>query len=358
MRRVLALALVSACGCASPGIDARRGADAAPADARAPEPDARDAWTLVDAVPAVDGPVPVDAASPLDVAPPLPPARSCAYRSTTFDAAMLELDADPSSATRLRFEVADVPAPALVDRATLVFESYDADHPGDEGVVTLNGAGPFPIPAMSAWDNAAGTGSIDVTGTLVPGTNRIEFGPGPLPRSFFRIGAVRLDLEVRIDACAPPPTSAPVERRLHFHEGTFTNRATWVVPCPPGHPRFAAIRDYAFTASGAEHEPTDCDGLYRAGSGERGTATYVFDAVTAATYGIYVSFRTSGNRNPRGALFVVNGEERRIDQVDASGAFREVLWGERALAGMVTVVLDSSREAESDSVTEIRLVPR
>ena len=43
---------------------------------------------------------------------------------------------------------------------------------------------------------------------------------------------------------------------------------------------------------------------------------------------------------------------------DASGEYQEVLFGDRALAGTVTVVLDSSHEAESDSITEIRLVPR
>ena len=120
----------------------------------------------------------------------------------------------------------------------------------------------------------------------------------------------------------------------------------------------ARLRPIPPRSSGAEHESTDCDGLYRAGSGERGMATYVFTEVIASTYGVYVSFRTSANRNPSGALFVVNGEEQRIDQIDASGDYQEVLFGDRALAGTVTVVLDSSREAESDSVTEIRLVPR
>jgi len=127
---------------------------------------------------------------------------------------------------------------------------------------------------------------------------------------------------------------------------------------PPGHPGYPALRAYAFTASGAEHLSTDGDGLYRDGGSRRGTATFTFPDVIPSTYGVYVRYRSSANRNPSGALFVVNGEEMRIDQVDASGEYFEVLFGDRRLGGTVTVVLDSSREAQSDSVTWIRLVPR
>lgn len=300
-----------------------------------------------------------DDAGDLD-APSLPPIRSCAYDSTSFGGAMLELDVGPTASERLTFTVRDLPEPSLVTRATLEFVSFDADHPGEEGSIRVNGSAPLDLPAMLAWDNVESPSSVDVTGTTVTGENRVSFGPGPLARSFFRIGSVRLVLEAHVTECVPPPIVDPraVRRELHFHEATFTNRATWVVPCPPGDPRFVAIRDYAFTASGAEHEPTDCEGLYRGGSGERGTATFTFEGVVPSTYGVYLRFRTSANRNPRGALFIVNGEEQRIDQVDPSGDYREVLFGDRVLGGTVTIVLDSSREAESDSVTWVRLEPR
>jgi hypothetical protein len=290
-----------------------------------------------------------------------PPARACSFRSSSYAGAPLELDVGPTSAERLRFTVSGLPDPSLVASATLRFSIFDADHPGEEGVIRVNGGAPLDIPAMLAWDNVESVVTVDVTGQTIAGDNTIELGPGPLDRSFFRVSLVSLELSARVSECMPsdpPPDPTAVRRQLHFHEATYTNRATWVVPCPPGHPRWVAIRDYAFTASGAEHESTDCDGLYRAGSGERGTATFTFPDVIPSTYGVYVRFRSSANRNPRGALFVVNGEEMRIDQVDASGEYFEVLFGDRRLGGTVTVVLDSSREAESDSVTWVRLEPR
>lgn len=338
------LALVLLVGCHADGAPRERRDVPSIDDASVPDAPARDASSL-DA-PAVD-------------APTLPPIRTCVYRSTGFDGAPLELDVGPSSTERLRFTVRGLPDPSLVTRAALRFTAFDADHPGEEGSLEVNGVSST-FPAMTAWDNTDQSLSVDTTGATVSGDNTVVFGPGPLDRTFFRISAVAVDLDAHVTECEPPVIVDPtaVRRELHFHDASYGTRATWVVPCPPGHPRFAAIRDYAFTASGAEHEPTDCDGLYRAGSGERGTATFIFEDVVPSTYGIYVRFRSSANRNPRGALFVVNGEEQRIDQVDASGDYFEVLWGDRALGGTVTVVLDSSREAESDSVTWVRLEPR
>jgi hypothetical protein len=290
-----------------------------------------------------------------------PTARACSFRSTSYAGAPLEFDVGPTSPERLRFMVVGLPDPSLVESATLRFSIFDADHPSEEGVIRINGGAPLDIPAMLAWDNVESVVTVDVTGRTIAGDNVIEFGPGPLDRSFFRVSLVSLELSARVSECMPsdpPPDATAVRRQMHFHEAVYTNRPTWVVPCPPGHPRWAAIRDYAFTASGAEHVSTDCDGLYRASSGGRGTATFTFADVFPSTYGVYVRFRTSANRNPRGALFIVNGEEMRNDQVDASGDYFEVLFGDRRLGGTVTAVLDSSREAESDSVTWIRLEPR
>jgi len=307
------------------------------------------------------GDVPVDAPSGwLDDALSIEP-RACGYRSINFTGAALELDTGPGSSERLRFTVAGLPDPALVVSATLRFSIFDSDHPGEEGVVRVNGGSALDLPAMTAWDNVESVVTLDVTGATVVGDNEIVFGPGPLARTFFRVSMLSLELSARVSECAPPdppPDPTAVRRQLHFHEGTFTNRATWVVPCPPGHPRFAAIRDYAFTANGADQVGTDCDDRYVPGGSRRGTATFTFEDVVPSTYGVYVRFRSSANRNPRGALFTVNDEPMRIDQIDASGDYFEVLFGDRRLEGTVRVVLDSSREAESDSVTWIRLEPR
>jgi hypothetical protein len=335
---LLGLLLLTACGPTGPraGLDAGSDLDAPVRDSGRP-PDA-----------------------PLD-APEAPPLRDCSYRSTRFEALPLELDVGPTSTERLRFVVPGLPEPAQIASATLRFTVFDADHPGEEGVIRLDGSPPLDLPAMLGWDNVEAEVTVDVTGRTRAGDNVVEFGPGPLPRSFFRVSRLALDVSARLDACTPegpPPDPSAVRRQMHFHEAVFTHRATWVVPCPPGHPRWTALRDYAFTASGEEHALTDCEGLYRAGSGERGTATFTFRDVIPSTYGVYVRFRSSANRNPLGALFVVNGEAQRIAQRDPSGEFFEVLFGDRRLGGTVTVVLDSSLEAESDSVTWIRLEPR
>jgi hypothetical protein len=53
----------------------------------------------------------------LDAGTTLPEQR-CTLRSTTFDAAMQEIDVGPTSATRLRFTIPDVPAGVTSARAT------------------------------------------------------------------------------------------------------------------------------------------------------------------------------------------------------------------------------------------------
>ena len=40
------------------------------------------------------------------------------------------------------------------------------DHPGEEGQIWVNGAGPSDLPANAAWDNAAGTGEVENTKLL------------------------------------------------------------------------------------------------------------------------------------------------------------------------------------------------
>jgi hypothetical protein len=371
MRVLRAIALLSLVllGCEATRIGERSDAGPARRDATL------DAWAddaTQDAAVSLEAAVPTDADLDDDAAledafvdPGIdalsPPAMACSYRSTSFAGAPLELDVGPTSTERLCFTVPALPDPATVESATLRFTVFDADHPGEEGTIRVNGGAPLDIPAMTSWDNVESIVSVDVTGQTIAGDNVVEFGPGPLARSFFRVSALSLEVTARVVTCGPiepPPDPTAVRRELHFHEATYTNRSTWVVPCPPGHPRFSAIRDYAFTADGAEHVSTDCDGLYVAGGTRRGTATFTFPDVIPSTYGVYVRFRSSANRNPRGALFIVNGEEMRIDQVDASGDYFEVLFGDRRLGGTVTVVLDSSREAESDSVTWIRLEPR
>lgn len=314
--------------------------------ADAPEPDAAPDTTVPDAG--------MDMA--VDTTPPPPPARDCVYASADGEQ---ELDVGPSSSERLRFLIEDLPDPSLVESATLTFTSYDSDHPGEEGTIRVNGMGMLDLPAMVAWDNMDGPGSVDVSGMTVAGDNRIVFGPGPLSRSFFRIRDVSLQVRARVAECTEGPTPPPptaVTRSMQFTEASYSNRRTWVIPCAPGTPRHNPLRNYAFTASGDEHDETDCDGDYMPGGNRRGTATFRFNDVVPARYRITIRSRHTENRNPMRALFIVDGVERRIDQTTSSDYENDV-WGERRLGGNVDVVLDSTREGESDCVTSVTLEP-
>ena len=302
-----------------------------PPDASAPD-------TSADAAP------PSPDATVADTNPPLAPI-DCTFMANDFGAGLRELDTGPGGAP-LRFTVRGIPDPALIDRATLHFRSYDADHPGEEGVITVNGMGPFDLPANLAWDNLEGAGELDVRAAIVAGDNAIAFGPGPLPRSFFSIGDVRIDARVRIAECSPPPDPTAVERMIHYRDAIYTNRPTWVIRCD----------DYAFTASGDEHTATDCDGGYVPGGSRRGTATFRFTDVIESNYEVIIRSRHTENRNPAGALFIVDGVERRISQ-RSSRDHTDDVWGDAHLGGDVDVVLDSSHEGESDSVISVRLVP-
>ncbi len=303
------------------------------------------------ALPADTGPP-----APLDAGPaPLAP-RSCRVESTTYDGPMQELDTGPTASTRLRFTLRAVPGPVV--SASLRFDCHDCDHPGEEGYVYVGGRR-FAMPANAAWDNVTTHDlRVDVTGAVTGGDTVVEFGPGPLARSFFRVGRVALVVEARVATC-PGGTPAPVDagvvtgprvtRTMTYTQAEYTLRRNWVFRCDA---------NYAFTAHGSEHIPTDCPRLYNPDGTRRGTATWRFPAVATGTYDVLITSRHSVNRNPAGALFLVNGTPRRVPQNDDRGGLNLFTdtWGRIALSGDVVVVLDSSTR-ESDSVTSVTLRP-
>jgi hypothetical protein len=143
---------------------------------------------------------PTDAAR--DVGPALPPPIGCTFLSDEHGMGPMRLDVPTDSPDRMLFTVRNVPDPFLVTAATLTFATYDADHPGEEGLVWLNDLGPWDVPADPAWNEMASTGEIDVTGATVTGDNAVVFGPGSLmPGTFFEISDVALDLMVHLEAC-------------------------------------------------------------------------------------------------------------------------------------------------------------
>lgn len=304
--------------------------------------------------PDVVAPTDLPVASP-DVVTPALPELQCTLRATNFDGPMLTLDAAPTAPDRLRFTVNDVPSG--VTSAALRFDTFDADHPNEEGRILVNGVGPFQVPAGVGWDNVMRVDErVDVTRAVRAGSNAIEFGPGPLARSFYRIGRVRLDVVARAARCGPTapvdagvPVGPRVTRRVTYPNARYTNRGNFVFRCDAG---------YAYTARG-DHAAEDCTGGYNPDGTLRGTATFSFPAVVAGTYDVIVTSRHSSNRNTLGALFRVNGETGRIDQRTGPGTLTLVddLWGRRALAGDVSVVLDSTVNRGSDSVAAVTLRP-
>ncbi len=279
----------------------------------------------------------------------LPPAIDCEYPSTSFGAAAKELMVPAGSSERLVFTVPGVPEPARVVAATLRFVSYDSDHPGEEGVIAVNGGPAIDLPADPAWENAEHTHALDVTGMTVAGDNEVAFGAGSLPQgTFYRIGDVALALSARVEACPEVPAQPPKAVQIGFADAIYTKRHNWVLRCDFG-------EGYAFTAKG-DQAALDCGMLYDPDGTRTGAATFLFEDLAPATYEITIKARHSANRNPKGALFVVDGEAKRIDQTVGEDIVVDS-WGSKALAGTVEVVLDSDMEGESDSVTWVRLEP-
>lgn len=281
-----------------------------------------------------------------DTGEPLPPALKCSYPASP--AGPLELMVPKGSAERLEFGVAGLPDPSRVVAAALRFVSYDADHPGEEGEISVNGGAAIDLPASAAWENAEHTSEVDVTGQTVAGDNVVSFGAGSfVDGTFYRIGQVSLELEAHIDACPAAPMDPPKPVQISYVDASYTKAHNWVLRCDYD-------EGYAFTAKG-DQAMLDCSGLYDPDGTRTGTATFTFEDLPAATYEITIKSRHSTNRNPEGALFVVAGEGKRVFQLE--GDMVVDTWGTKALAGTVEVVLDSTMESASDSVTWVRLEP-
>lgn len=285
-----------------------------------------------------------------------PPTLACSYLATDYAAGMRELMVAKGSDEQLVFSVPGLPDAALVTAATLRFVSWDADHAGEEGLIILNGGAGIDLPADAAWENAEHATTVDVTGRTVAGDNAVAFGAGSLvDGSFYRIGMVALDVTAHVDACPgddpdpPDPTGEPaVAVQVDYPDATYTQRGNWVHRCD-------FIPPYAYTA-GSPHPGEDCDDLYDPDGSSKGTATFTFEDLPAAMYKITIQSRHSANRNPKGALFIVDGEGKRVDQTTGSDVVVDE-WGTKFLSGTIDVVLDSSLDTESDSVAWVRLDP-
>lgn len=279
-----------------------------------------------------------------------PPAlKTCAYPAVGGPG-LVELMVPKGSTERLKFVVPGLPEPGLVAAATLRYRGYDADHPGQEGEIFVNGGAPIEMPADAAWENAEQEFAIDVGGRTIAGDNVVEFGAGSFDGgTFYRVGQVQLEVQAELDACPEPPPPPGEARQLGFEDAVYTQRHNWVLRC-----NFS--EGYAFTAKGADQIPLDCGGEYMPDGTTHGTATFLFDDVAPGDYLITIRSRHTANRNPKGALFVVAGEGRRVKQNDDLDFWTDT-WGTKQLAGDVEVVLDSTMEVASDSVIWVRIEP-
>ncbi len=147
------------------------------------------------------------------------------------------------------------------------------------------------------------------------------------------------------DSCDSDPGNPPYYMEMDYDVASYTERHNWVLECRP----------YAYTASGDEHE--ECDPLYSPDGSRTGTAIFTFTNVPRGWYHAYMGGRHTENRNPAGALFIVDGNAVVIDQVDASGDYVWDYHGHYCLEGTVDVTLDSTVNSGSDSVFGVKLEP-
>ncbi len=128
------------------------------------------------------------------------------FKSAEFAAGQQLLDVAQGNPKRIAFTIAGVPDPIEIDFAELFMRLHDADHPGKEGTVYVNGSGPIPLPANSSWDNQTQDVTLPIPKSwLRAGENVIEFGAGSLSATHYSVGRVALSVggSVCLDAAAP-----------------------------------------------------------------------------------------------------------------------------------------------------------
>jgi len=290
---------------------------------------------------------PDTAQPPQDTAPPPEPV-TCQWAANP--ASVQEVNTWRGEVAQVTFRVPGMPAPSAITSARLLYYGYDVDRPGSEGWIEVNDTAAIELPADEALDNNGRAFSVDISGRLVEGRNVVRFTAFDRPEgSYFQISQVQIEATGPGLTCPEPPDDGPtgqgVERTLNYRQATYEMRHNWVLDC----------RDYAYSARFEEHEA--CDAQYRPDGTGHGRAIFVFEDVIADRYEVRVEGRHTENRNPSGALFIVNGVERRIDQRNDTD-YTYVQHGVYNLSGRVEVILDSSRDrSASDSVRNVQIRP-
>ncbi len=116
--------------------------------------------------------------------------------ATEFSSSLAYLDVNQGSSQTITFHVPGLPDPGQLDLATLSMQLDDADHPGEEGTVLVNGNGPLDLPAKASWNDAVEWAELAIpVGFLVEGTNTFAFGAGSGSQTFYGVGKLALTVE-------------------------------------------------------------------------------------------------------------------------------------------------------------------
>lgn len=176
------------------------------------------------------GPTPsLDAGAPGGVAECAP------LRSAEYDNALRLLDVPEGSSTRLVYNIDDVPEPTSLTFAAVSMSLHDADHPGEEGKIFINGNGPLQLPAHASWDDAASRAAISVPlSYLRAGSNRVQYGAGTRDRTYYKVGLVAMtvfgaacDPVVVTDASWPDTYRSDTDRPDGAQPDTSQSDAYW-----------------------------------------------------------------------------------------------------------------------------------
>jgi len=134
----------------------------------------------------------------------IPPEKTCLYKSTIYGQAPLTLDVPASSPITIEFTVPGLPAPELVNSATLYFTGNDLDHPGMEGTVFVNQNDPLDLPAKKEGNNLDLDVTMDITGLTIEGSNTIAFGASDLHSAYYHISVLAVELQAHVAECPAP----------------------------------------------------------------------------------------------------------------------------------------------------------
>ncbi|MBI5546543.1 MAG: hypothetical protein HY901_21895 [Deltaproteobacteria bacterium] len=130
--------------------------------------------------------------------------------SREFDDPATEVRLSLGSPTLFSFHIDGVPAPSGLVSAKLTMRLYDADYPGQEGTVYVNGHGPFSLPADPSWSDTSADAVLDIpVSSVQAGTNLIQFGAGSRSTTYYTVSRVALTVDGPACASSGPDASLP-----------------------------------------------------------------------------------------------------------------------------------------------------